>query len=422
MADLPNHLLKRRARAESAIFPLDKPVVFGSGRPIQVPGGFDKTYPFSPHPAYYWLTEDSRPGSFVCFDGDWRHFQAPVSDAERIWEGAEGEVSGEPISEMNSWLGKHKNSQIAILGDWIEGVVSNPEINSELDLLICHARRAKDETEIELVKKAIVATKAGHEEARRFIRPGVTEREIQTEMEAAFFRAGADSLGYGSIVCADTNAAVLHFTPTKRKTTKDGIVLIDAGAAVGGYVADVTRTYPVGDSFTKKQQDVYNIVLAALKSSVERCTVDTEWHDVHRTSASIICQGLIDLGLLKGEHSELLESGVVALFFPHGVGHAVGLGVRDAGGRLPGRNRQSKCCGMTVRVDLPLEAGYLMTIEPGIYFMPALLNSDANREKFAHSVVWEEIPNWLDFGGIRIEDNVLVTPEGPKNLTSAILK
>lgn len=418
MANLPKHLMARRERATRGVSSLCGPVVFGSGKPIQVPGGFDKTYPYIPHPAYYWLTGDSRPGSFLCFDGEWRHFQVPITDAERIWEGVEGEVNGEPISEMKSWIEQHRNSEISVLGDSLNG----NEDSAELDLLICHARRSKDAIEIELVKKAVLATQAGHEEARRFIRPGVTEREIQTELEAAFFRAGADALGYGSIVGADTNAAVLHFTPSSRKTTKEGIVLIDAGAAVGGYVADVTRTYSVGEKFTKKQQDVYDIVIDALNNAIEKCIVGTEWHDVHRAAAGVVCQGLTDLGLLNGAQEELLESGVVALFFPHGVGHAVGLGVRDAGGRLPGRNRESKCCGMTVRVDLPLEEGYLMTVEPGIYFMPALFNNVSNREKFAKSVVWDRIPEWIDFGGIRIEDNVLVSIEGTQNLTTAIPK
>ncbi len=419
MKDLPNFIAERRKRAEIVLNELNTPSVFGSGKPISIPGGFDQTYPFISHPAYYWLTGDSRPGSFLCYDGVWRHFQEPISDAERIWEGVTEEISGEPIDAMQPWLVKNKS--FAILGDCIQGGFSDEKRNQELDLHICHARRSKDEYEIELVKKAVVATHAGHQAAADFIQEGVTEREIQTKLENGFFENGADSVGYGTIVGVDTNAAVLHFTPTSKKVKKNGIVLIDAGAGVKRYVADVTRTYKVGN-LSSQQNELYQIVLNALNASIAICQVGVEWHDVHRASVIEICKGLLSLGLIKGDCEDLTESGLIALFFPHGVGHAVGLGVRDAGGRLPGRNRESKCCGMTVRVDLPLETGYLMTVEPGVYFMPAILNNSDNRTKFSEQVNWSEVDKWMDFGGVRIEDNILISDAGPVNLTEAIQK
>ena len=123
-----------------------------------------------------------------------------------------------------------------------------------------------------------------------------------------------------------------------------------------------------------------------------------------------------------GEPASLVEQEAHTLFFPHGIGHLVGLGVRDASGRQPGRTRDPRPSLQSLRLDLPLAAGYLVTVEPGIYFIPALLNDAARRSRFAHQVRWELVDQHLALGGVRIEDNVLITPEGPDVLTSAIPK
>jgi Xaa-Pro aminopeptidase len=117
-----------------------------------------------------------------------------------------------------------------------------------------------------------------------------------------------------------------------------------------------------------------------------------------------------------------LESEAIALFIPHGIGHTVGLGVRDVGGRSPGREEGKRYCGARLRVDLPLEEGFLMTVEPGIYFVPALLDSKARREQFRDAVAWDAMESWRHVGGVRIEDNILVTPDGPRVTTEAIPK
>lgn len=136
-----------------------------------------------------------------------------------------------------------------------------------------------------------------------------------------------------------------------------------------------------------------------------------EWLDVHGTAASVIAEGLVDFGLLRGESDALIESGAVTLFFPHGIGHMVGLGVRDAGEVLRGRTG-TRPDFPQVRVDLPLEPGHCFTVEPGIYFVPVLLQDEERRRKHADAVDWDRVDRMLDFGGIRIEHNVLVTDNG----------
>jgi Xaa-Pro aminopeptidase len=195
-------------------------------------------------------------------------------------------------------------------------------------------------------------------------------------------------------------------------------VLIDAGGEVRGYASDVTRTYPVSGSFTPEQAALHGLVALANQAATERCAVGTEFRELHLTAALVIAEGLAELGLLRGRPESLVESGAVTLFFPHGIGHMVGLGVRDAGEVLSGRQPAP---GLPrLRADLSLLAGHVVTIEPGIYFVPALLADPDTRGRLREQVNWERADELSDFGGIRIEHNVLVTDEGYEVLTADI--
>src|SRR5262249_25335786 len=150
-----------------------------------------------------------------------------------------------------------------------------------------------------------------------------------------------------------------------------------------------------------------------------KCRAGKEFKDLHLETAADMVRGLIHLGILKGDPQGRVEDGSYALFFPHGLGHLVGLGVRDASGLYPGRQRDPRPELETLRLDLPLEPGYVTTIEPGLYMSPVLLNSRERRERFAQQVDWDKVDRLLasgEFGGIRIEDNVVVTQGDPENL------
>lgn len=185
------------------------------------------------------------------------------------------------------------------------------------------------------------------------------------------------------------------------------------------YASDVTRTYPADGRFTSQQAEFHALVRAAGLAAIRRCTAGTEWRDVHRTASLVIAEGLIELGLLRGRAETLVERKSVSLFFPHGVGHMVGLGIRDAGEVLRGRDPGPDAFPR-LRVDLPLLPGHVVTIEPGIYFVSALLRDPELREQHRDAVDWERAERMLDFGGIRVEDNVLVTEEGFEVLTDDV--
>jgi len=199
-------------------------------------------------------------------------------------------------------------------------------------------------------------------------------------------------------------------------------VLIDAGAEYRGYDCDVTRTYPVSGKFSAEQVDVYALVLRVQRAAIERCRAGVEYRDIHLAAALDVAQGLVDAGFLRGNAPDLVERGASALFFPHGIGHMVGLGVRDAGGYLPGRSRSEAPALRFLRIDLPLEPGHVVTIEPGIYFPPHVLEDPEIRRQHRETVVWNRVDELRGFGGIRIEDNVLILEGGNEVLTRAIPK
>jgi len=414
----------RRQRAAQTLAGEGGLVLIGAGRPIPKPGGLDQTYPFRPHPEYYWLTGSWRWGGVLALDPreGWVHFVRPVSDEERLWEGAVGGVDGEDVANLPAWLKARAGKRLAILGSAIEGVEGDGELAVALRECLDALRRPKDAAELELLARAVAATAAGHAKAREVIRPGASERQIQVELEAEMFRQGADAVAFGTIVGVGSNAAVLHFQPGGRTVHPGDLVLVDAGGEVSGYAGDVTRTYPAGDRFTAKQQAIYDLVLAAEGAAIAKCQIGTEWRGVDRAAAGVLALGLRDLGILRGEVEGLLDSEAIALFFPHGIGHMVGLGVRDVGGRAPGRGEVQRYCGARLRVDLPLEEGFQMTVEPGLYFVPALLDNPARREQFRQAVDWDVLESWRSVGGVRIEDNVLVTATGPQVTTRATPK
>ena len=393
----------------------------GAGTPIPVPGRADRTYRFYAHSEYFYLTDRERPGAVLAFDPDdgWFDFVPPPTTEELLWSRAPAAEPGISTDELPGWLEARKGARIANLGAAVEGVESDADLEADVRYALNRIRRVKDELEIERMRQAERATKAGFALAVEVIASGRSERELQIEIESAFLRNGADGVAYETIVGGGPNSAVLHFMPTSRAFADSELVLIDAGAEVRGYASDITRTYPASGSLTPEQEVLHTLVAASLTAAIEQCRPGTEWLDVHATAAGVIAEGLVGFGLLRGDSDTLVESGAVALFFPHGIGHMVGLGIRDAGEVLRGR-AGTRPGFPPVRVDLPLEPGHCFTVEPGIYFVPALLQDEERRRKHADAVDWDRVDRMLDFGGIRIEHNVLVTDDGCEVLTADV--
>jgi Xaa-Pro aminopeptidase len=416
------YLERRRARVATAWGLSDEVVLVGAGHQISIPGAQDQTYPFLSHSEYFYLTDRECEGGVAAFDpkAGWTDFVPDVTEDERVWEGRT-DVEGTPLSSLAAWLGARRGRKLAMLGVALPDVAADAAVTAEARERLQQAIRTKDEVELERMRRATAATAAGFAAVRPLIRPGATERELQVELETGFFRGGAERTAFGTIVGAGSNSGVLHFTPGARKVGEGEHVLIDAGAEVGRYASDVTRAYPAGapSGFFR---ELYEVVLNGQVKGVQRCRAGAEWRDVHLAVARDMTEGLVGLGIMRGSPDSLVEQDAHALFFPHGLGHLVGLGVRDASGYLPGRKRSTRFGLAFLRCDFPLQPGYVITVEPGLYFIPALLKDPERRARYRDAVNWAKVDTLLGFGGIRIEDDVLVTPGEPDVLTAAIPK
>lgn len=422
--DTPTRFLDaRRARLAAAWALRDDIVLIGAGGHISVPGGADQTYPFLAHAEYFWLTDRETPEGVLAYDPQegWTDFVPETTEAERVWEGR-GDAPGTPLAQLDAWLDARRGRPLARLGAWLPNAGGTGARALELRETMMQARRPKDEAELARLREACAASAAGFAAVTPLIRAGVTERALQVELETGFFRAGATRTGYGTIVGTGAHSGVLHFEPGDRVVRPGDTVLIDAGAEVRRYTADYTRTYRAPGGDPGFFRELYAVVLALQERAVDRCRTGVEWADVHLGAGRDVVAGLAAMGLMRGDPDELVARDAHALFFPHGLGHLVGLGVRDASGRLPGRERSTRPGLDMLRTDLPLGEDFVITVEPGVYFIPAILQDPARRAKYADCVAWDRIDGLLEFGGIRIEDNVRVTRGAPEILTAAVPK
>ncbi len=421
-------LAARRARIAKALELTDELLLVGAGEPVPLPENTDQTYPFRAHSEYHYLSGGiDAPGGVIAFDPKrgpvkgWSSFVPDVTEAERIWEARE-QSPGDALARLEPYLTARRGRPIINLGAPLRGVVSDPARIAAAREKLHHARRPKDAAEVAILRRAARATAAGYATLREHLRAGITERALQIELEAGFQRAGGHRTGYGTIVGAGSNSAVLHFSPSERVLKRGDFVLVDAGVDIDRYVIDVTRTYVVGGKPTPFQQALFDVVLSAEEVAVSRCIAGAEWKDIHLQAAVEMTAGLVDLKIMRGKAESLVEQGAHTLFFPHGLGHLVGLGVRDASGRAPGRQPFTDPALKNLRMDLPLQPGYVVTVEPGLYFIPAILNDPTRRKQYKDAVNWDLAEKCQALGGVRIEDDVLVTEGAPENLTRAIPK
>lgn len=245
-------------------------------------------------------------------------------------------------------------------------------------------------------------------------------------MEAALLHEGMGT-SYNSIVTVA--GEVLHNNEYHRVLRDGDLLLADVGAETqDGYAGDVTRAWPVSGAFSGTQRAIYEVVLAAQKATIEAARPGVRYRELHLLAARKMTEGLVQLGLLRGEPDALVADGVHALVFPHGIGHLLGLDVHDMedlgdrAGYAPGRSRSTQFGLCFLRLDRDLTAGMCVTIEPGIYFSPAVHQHAELRALAGDRVNWTEVARYNDVRGIRIEDDVLITNEGSRVLTSVIPK
>jgi Xaa-Pro aminopeptidase len=258
--------------------------------------------------------------------------------------------------------------------------------------VIDQMRLIKSSEEIVALQQAIDVTARGFEAAMRASHPGTFEYQVQAQLESEFRRFGSPRNGYPSIVASGANSCILHYVRNRAQMNDGDLLLIDAGAEVDFYTADITRTWPVNGKFSPEQRAVYDIVLEAQRQAIDIIGPEVRLDDVHQAALRVLVQGLVDLGVLEGEVDGLIEDKAHQPYYMHGTSHWLGLDVHDAGKYRDGET------------SIALREGMVFTVEPGLYFGTQATDSPAHLKGI----------------GIRIEDNVLVTADGHRVLSSAI--
>ncbi|MBF0106772.1 MAG: aminopeptidase P family protein, partial [Deltaproteobacteria bacterium] len=275
-------------------------------------------------------------------------------------------------------------------------------------------RLIKEPEEINLMNQANKISHNAFVTAIKATRPGVFEYTIQGTFEAELVKAGAAHLAFSTIIASGPNASVLHHVEQTRRCEKGDLLLIDGGCELDGYASDMTRTIPVSGRFSKKQKEIYEVVLNTKRECIRMISPKVTMLDIHIHAAKTILKGLIKLGLIKDADIDMLyEKEIHRVFFPHGIGHLLGLDVHDVGNKY---NKKLKAKAKNLRAYLKLEPGMVVTIEPGIYFIEYFFDAPKKMREYAKYVNWKKAAQYRSIGGIRIEDDILVTQNGHKNL------
>ena len=291
----------------------------------------------------------------------------------------------------------------------------------ELIKSVVALRLVKEPCEIAEIDKACNLGYAMHLTAMKLMRLGMVEQELVGVMEGVC-KSGGVMTSFPTIL--SQHGETLHNHAHDAVLTEGKLCVIDAGVEIAShYCSDNTRTLPTGGKFTQKQKDVYNIVLAANDYAREAARPGVTYREVHLGSAKILVQGLKNLGLVRGDVDEMVAAGVQGLFMPHGLGHNMGLDVHDMEdlgenyvGYDPDQTRAKQLGLGSLRMARKLVPGHVITDEPGIYFIPALIEKWKKEGHNAQFVNFDRLESYYDFGGIRLEDDVLVTPDGARRL------
>ncbi len=327
------------------------------------------------------------------------------------------------------FLPPYRGEMMIELGQLLGYKPSEVKAAASLELLkaVISLKEIKETVEIAEIEKAVDVAWLMHTTAMKMAKAGTSEQLIAGTIEGI-------AIAYGSAVSfpviLSQDGQILHNHSHNNKLTDGRMCVVDAGAELKSlYASDITRTVPVGGRFNQRQREIYDIVLKANTDTIASTKAGIEYLDMHFLAATRITEGLKQLGLMKGSVEDAVAAGAHTLFFPHGLGHMLGMDVHDMEGL--GENhvgydehtqRASQFGTAYLRLGKKLKPGFVLTNEPGIYFIPALIDQFRTEGKFTHFINYDKVETYKDFGGIRIEDDVLVTETGSRILGKAIPK
>jgi Xaa-Pro aminopeptidase len=385
----------------------------------------DTHYRFRQDSDFFYLTGFEEPDAIaVIKPNQYTMFVRPRDPEREIWDGRRAGVEGakkdfgadesfptgefaEKLQEaldgadilyyrlgVNIDLDKTIINEIARMRSLNRKPIHPPQIIIDPATIVHEMRVLKSSEEIDLMQRSADIAAEAHCEAMKAARPGIQEYELEALIERIFRERGAAGPAYTSIVGAGANATVLHYINNDGQLRDGELLLIDAGAEYQGYASDITRTFPINGRYTKPQRDIYDLVLKAQMACVALVRPGTTHDQLKQHSIEILTEGMVELGLLQGKPDELIKEKKYEKFYMHGLGHMLGIDVHDVGRYYFGQESRA------------LEPGVVMTVEPGIYIAPGT----------------KDVPEEYLGIGVRIEDDVVCTTNGPRVLTSKVPK
>jgi Xaa-Pro aminopeptidase len=399
-----------------------------------IPGNHETTrsndthYRFRQDSDFFYLTGFEEPEAIAVVrpsaEAKYTLFVRPRDPEREIWDGRRAGVEGAksefgaheafPIAEFNSRLreildgadilyyklGVNRELDDAIVGEinamlgWNRKPVHPPQTIVNPGSIVHEMRVIKSSDELEIMQTAADIAAEAHCEAMKAARPGMQEYQVEALIEQIFRQRGAAGPAYTSIVGAGANATVLHYINNDGELRDGDLLLVDAGAEYKGYASDITRTFPINGRYSPAQREIYDLVLKAQMSCVEMVRPGVTHEQLKQHSIEVLTEGMVELGLLQGKPEELIKEKKHEQFYMHGLGHMLGIDVHDVGRYY--FDQQSRA----------LEPGVVMTVEPGIYISPDTIG----------------VPQKYLGIGVRIEDDVLCTDNGPRVLTHRVPK
>lgn len=403
--------------------------------------------PFRQDSTFLYYLGCADPGAAALLDGDRCELFLPLPAADdALWHGVMEDAEALQARYGVSGVRPIEDLDRACAGrSWLSLAVSDPAATARIAALtgrswswgqdhgdealvaaVIAQRRTRDAADLGAHREGARITTLAHRAAMAATHPGGHEQAITALFDAVIASQGCVT-AYNSIVTV--RGEILHNPHHHNPLRAGDLLLLDGGAELpSGHATDVTRTWPVSGAFTARQRDAYQAVLEAQLAAIDLCRPGVRYRDVHLASARVLTRWLVDEGLVRGDVDDAVAAGAHAVFYPHGVGHLLGLDVHDLeqfGDRAayaPGWSRSDQFGLCYLRLDMPLVPGLLVTVEPGFYVAPAILQDPAIRARLDRWVDFDAAQDWIGFGGIRIEDDVLVTAGAPDVLTDAIPK
>ncbi len=441
LTDLPPIDSSLRDRRQSLAHHYPSPVILWSGSPS--PRNFPaNVYPFRANSHFLYFAGISLPHAVIRLEqGKLALFLDDPSPDALLWHGPQptraqwaekiGADCHYPLTDLPEYI---HNAATLPVQDWAtrwqQAELLNrpllPLTGKDLDLALAvvKLRLCHDAFALSQVRAAVAVSVEAHQYGMAATRAAQHEAQVRAAIEGVFLAHQMTS-AYGSIVTIQ--GEVLHNEHSPHPLSAGDLLLVDAGAETpGGYASDITRTWPVTGKFSATQRAIYEVVLAAHDRCIALIKPGQEYQKIHLEAALAIASGLVDLGILRGNPESLVEQDAHALFFPHGIGHLLGLDVHDMedlgdlAGYAPGRQRSDRFGWRFLRLNRPLQTGMIVTIEPGFYQVPSILANPEIRKQYHHQVNWKTLEQFADVRGIRIEDDVYITPEGAEVLTAQL--